>query len=163
MYGANLRTEANRKRLEDLNSEVFGADQPLVPMTGHPLLTDHLLHLGEFQVPRQAPSVRGESLLLAGQGPTLEMMASCLTQSWPVLLTSPNQAGKSALVAALASLKGTPWSSSGASSRLTWSGAWGRSGPESSAGWWRSVRSCSVEPGWRTGLLEEEGPAEADH
>ena len=106
IYGAKLRTDGDRRKVEELYREVFGPDHPLLPMTGHLLLTEDHLHLGQFLLARQQPAVRGGELLLSGQGPVLEMMAGCLTQSWPVLLTGPTNAGKTALVDTMASLTG---------------------------------------------------------
>ena len=106
LYGAKLRSDGDRSKVEQLYKELFGPDLPLLPMTGHLLLTENHLHLGQFRVSRAQPAVRGREVLLSGQGPTLEMMAGCITQSWPVLLTGPSQAGKSALVSTLATLTG---------------------------------------------------------
>ena len=107
IYRSKMRTETDRRNVETLYTEIFGPEHPLLPMRGNVHLTLNKLFVGHFSLDRQSSLSPGSHLaLLASQGPSLEMMTACVSRGWPVLLTGPAQAGKTALVSCLASLLG---------------------------------------------------------
>ena len=107
IYSARMRTETDRRNIETLFTKIFSPGHKLVPARGNLHLSLDKLHIGHFSLDRQSRLVPGSPLsLLSSQGPSLEMMTACVSRGWPVLLTGPSQAGKTALVSCLASLAG---------------------------------------------------------
>ena len=107
IYCARMRTETDRKNVETIFTNIFSPGYKLVPVHGNVHLSLDKLYIGNFSLERQKRLAPSSHLsLLSAQGPSLEMMTACVSRGWPVLLTGPSQAGKTALVSSLASLAG---------------------------------------------------------
>ena len=112
IYLAKMRTEADRNKVKHIFKSIFDPEHPVEPLTGNVYLSLDKIYVGSFSLPRsKCLSVNtfkdgGKQVLMSGQGPRLEMMTGCLSQGWPILLTGPSQAGKTALVHTLANMTG---------------------------------------------------------
>ena len=89
--------------------DISELDFPMMGGEGGLHLTESHIAVGEFQLSRGKHCVSMSSLdILSNQAPSLELLAGCVKQGWPVVLTGEAGTGKSSLVQLLAALCSRP-------------------------------------------------------
>ena len=89
--------------------DISELDFPMMGGEGGLHLTESHIAVGEFQLSRGKHCVSMSSLdILSSQAPSLELLAGCVKQEWPVVLTGEAGTGKSSLVQLLAALCSKP-------------------------------------------------------
>ena len=93
----------------ELYREEFEPRYPLIETSGAVLLEETSLCVGQFKLERLGcGGGRGEQLQLLGcQRVVMEVLAGCVRQEWPVVITGQSRVGKTAIVHLLAQLVGT--------------------------------------------------------
>ena len=109
IYGAKMRSEMDLQRVLELYREEFEPRYPLIETSGAVWLEETSLCVGQFKLERLGCGRGGgEQLQLLGcQRVVLEVLAGCVRQEWPVVITGQSQVGKTAIVHLLAQLVGT--------------------------------------------------------
>ena len=109
LYMAKMRRKEDKERVLQIYRDMFEPDFPLMGGEGGLHLTESHIAVGEFQLSRGKHCVSMSALdILSNQAPTCELLAGCVKQGWPVVLTGEAGTGKSSLVQLLAALCSRP-------------------------------------------------------